>query len=63
MVAPVGKSDHAVVLLELQIQLREDKQQHSLSWKYKKNKMIGCHDDKQTSNFVIGKRHLHVAYA
>ncbi len=32
MLAPAGKSDHVVILLELQIQLLEDKQLPSFSW-------------------------------
>ncbi len=36
MLAPLVKSDHAVILLELQIQLPEDKQLPSFSWFYRK---------------------------
>ncbi len=38
MVAPLGKSDHAVILLELQIQLPEGKQLPSFSWFYRKTR-------------------------
>ncbi len=38
MLAPLGKSDHAVILLELQIQLLEDKQLPSFSWIYLKTR-------------------------
>ncbi len=66
MLAPLGKKDHVVILLELQIQLLEDKQLPSFSWFYQKKKIgtrWSCHDGKLASNFVIGKRHRHVAYA
>ncbi len=54
------KSGHAVILLELQIQLLEDKQLPSFIWFYQKT---GCHDGKLAAYFVIGKRHQHAAYA
>ncbi len=38
MLAPLGKSDHAVILLELQIPLLEDKQLPSFSWFYQKTR-------------------------
>ncbi len=38
MLAPLGKSDHAVILLEFQIQLLEDKQLPSFSWFYQKTR-------------------------
>ncbi len=38
MLASLGKSDHAVILLELQIQLLEDKQLPSFSWSYQKTR-------------------------
>ncbi len=38
MLAPLGKSDHAVSLLELQIQLLEDKHLPSFSWFYQKTR-------------------------
>ncbi len=38
MLAPLGKRDHAVILLELQIQLLEDKQLPSFSWFYQKTR-------------------------
>ncbi len=41
MLAPLGKSGHAVILLELQIQLLEDKQLPSFIWFYQKNRKIG----------------------
>ncbi len=41
MLAPLGNSDHAVILLELQIQLLEDKQLPSFSWFSQKTKKIG----------------------
>ncbi len=36
MLAPLGKSDHTVILLELHIQLPEDKQLPSFNWLYRK---------------------------
>ncbi len=36
VLAPLGRSDHAVILLELQIQLPVDKQLPSFSWFYRK---------------------------
>ncbi len=36
MLPPLGKGDHALILLELQIQLLEDKQLPSLSWFHQK---------------------------
>ncbi len=36
MLAAICKSDHDVILLELQIQLLEDKQLPSFSWVYRK---------------------------
>ncbi len=67
MLAPLGKSGHAVILLELQIQLPEDRQLPSFSWFYQKNKKIGtrwgCHDGKLAAYFAIRKRHRYVAYA
>ncbi len=38
MLAPLGKSDHAVIPLELQIQLQDDKQLPSFSWFYHKTR-------------------------
>ncbi len=38
MLAPLGKRDHAVVLLELKIQLLEDKQLPSYIWFYQKTR-------------------------
>ncbi len=38
MLAPLGKSDHAVILLELQIQLLEDEQLPSFGWFYQKTR-------------------------
>ncbi len=38
MLVPLGKTDHAVILLELQIQLLEDEQLPSFGWFYKKTR-------------------------
>ncbi len=38
MLAQLGKSDHVVVLLELQVQLLEDKPLPSFSWFYQKTR-------------------------
>ncbi len=38
MLAPLGKSDHTVILLELQIQLLEDEQLPSFGWFYQKTR-------------------------
>ncbi len=40
MLAPFGKSNHVVVLLELQIQLLKDKKLPSLSWFYQKTRRL-----------------------
>ncbi len=40
MLAAVGKSDHAEILLELQIQLLKDKQLPSFSWFYQKTRRL-----------------------
>ncbi len=57
MLAPLNKSDHAVILLDLQIQLLEDKQLPSISCRHSKNKKIrtrrGCHDGELAATFVI----------
>ncbi len=41
MLAPLGKGDHVVVLLELQIQLQEDKQLPSFRWFCQKTRRSG----------------------
>ncbi len=41
MLAPFGKSDHEVVMLDLRIQLQEDKQLPPFNWYYKKNMKTG----------------------
>ncbi len=40
MLAPLGKSDHAIILLELQIQLLEDKQLPSFICFFKKTRRL-----------------------
>ncbi len=42
ILAPLGKSDHIFILLDLQVQLLEDKQLPSLSWLYYKKKEDRC---------------------
>ncbi len=41
MLTPLDKSDHVVILMELQIELLEYRQLPSFSWFYQKNKEIG----------------------
>ncbi len=53
VLAPLGKSDHVVVLLELQIQIQEDKQLTSVNCSYQKTKSLEIVDVARTVNWIL----------
>ncbi len=63
LLAQLGNSPHAVVLLELRIQMQEDKQLLSISCCYKKTRKPELVEAATAPSLDIGKCHRHVACA